>query len=587
MSLAKRMIASLAAALAGLSLTVGFAAGQTAPDFEDVPPGHIAETAIGWAAANAITAGVGNNRFGMGQTLTRYQMVTFLCRAFDPDACGAGTQGSDKFADIPADHWANFSIGWAVEQGITSGTSATQFGGAGTLTREQMVTFLYRAKGSPTGGPAGSDAFNDVPTDPDHWASAPIGWAYQQGITGGVAAGIFGYGTSLSREEMVLFLCRTVAPDTCAPSHSPIPSSVTTTTTTTTTAPPRRAACDFPDHAARVSEAVYQVHAGDGLGTAFYIGNDEWLTAAHVIKGQQSVTLRRGGNSLTASVVGSNLAADLALLRASGSGIRALRFGNLSDIGPGHRVFGVGFPVYVASEPSVTSGVLSRTESRADLGTLIVTDAALNPGNSGGPLLNECGQVIGLVVQKIVDVEVEGLSYAVAETTIRQRLPDLRAAEPDEASLSGDIGEWAHFTGEGIDGKYEGYHLTATEHSGYSWEESPFLIVRCGVSNSNWNSIFVVTDWLIQSAVGDNGSVIVEYRFANMEDLVAEWWWSDEDFESAVFAEETATQFVSRLRNANTGSLWMRIWDGFSHDSYSMRFEIDGAVGVLDDLDCW
>ncbi|MXX45068.1 MAG: trypsin-like serine protease [Acidimicrobiia bacterium] len=585
-TVSKKAVASLATAFLCFSLTIGFAVGQSTPDFEDVPTGHIAERAIHWAAANGITAGVGNNRFGLGQTLTRYEMVTFLCRSFDPVACGAGTKGSDTFVDLPADHWANFSVGWAVEKGITSGISTNQFGGVGTLTREQMVTFLYRAKGSPIGGPTGNDAFTDAPTDPDHWANPPIGWAYQQGITGGVSAGVFGYGTTLSREEMVLFLCRAVAPDICAPSQSPLPSSVSTTTTTTT-APPKGANCDFPDHAARISEAVFQVHTGDSIGTAFYIGNDEWLTAAHVVGGQRSVTLRRGGISVTAGVVGINQVSDLALLQAEAGTIRPLQFGKLSDIGPGHPVFSVGFPFSVAPQPSVTSGVLSRFESHPALGTLVVTDAAISPGNSGGPLLNKCGEVIGLVVSKIAHVEVEGISYAVAETTIAQRLPDLRSATPDDVSVSGDAGDWIHFTGEGIDGKYKGYALGAAEHSGFTWEQSPTLLVRCGLSSSNWHSIFIGTDWLIQSAEGDNGEVIVEYRFGNMENLVAEWWWSNEKFESAIFADETFTEFASRLRSAGNGSLWVRIWDGFSNESYSMRFEIDGAVSMLNDLDCW
>jgi len=519
----------------------------------------------------------------MGQTLTRYEMVTFLCRAFDPASCGAGSKGSDRFADIPADHWANFSVGWAVEEGITSGISTTQFGAAGTLTREQMVTFLYRAKGSPIGGPTGISTFNDAPTDPDHWANAPIGWAYQEGITGGISAGVFGYGATLSREEMVLFLCRAVAPDICAPSQSPLPSSVTTTTTTT--APTKGADCDFPDHVARVSEAVYQVHAGQSLGTAFYIGNDEWLTAAHVVSGQQNVTLRRRNVSLTASIIGSSLTADLALLRAPGSGIGSLKFGKLSEIGPGHPVFSVGYPWYVAPEPSVTSGVLSRVESDAALGTLLVTDAAISPGNSGGPLLNECGEVIGLVVEKVVAEEVEGISYAVAETTLSGRIPDLRTMPPDNSALPGDVGQWEHFTGEGLYGEYEGYALSPTEHSGYTWEYSPSLIIRCGKTNSDWDSLFIATDWLIFGE-RETQEVAIGYRFANMVDPVVEWWWSDEDSESAVFADETTTRFASRLRSAASGSLWVVIWDRFD-DSHSMHFEIDGAVSVLDDLDCW
>lgn len=595
----KRVVVSLVALTVGMSLTGGLALGQTTTGFQDVPSGHVAETAIRWAAANSITTGVGNNRFGMGQTLTRYQMVTFLCRAFDPGSCSSGAGGSDKFVDVPAGHWANPSIGWAVDEGITSGTSPTTFGGAATLTREQMVTFLHRAKGSPTGGPLGSDTYNDAPADRSHWANTAVGWAYEQGISAGISGGVFGYGTSLSRQEVVLFLCRAVAPDVCAPSHNPLPSGVTVTTrvtTTTTTTPSGEAtACDFPDHAARVSEGVYQVHAGQGIGTAFYIGNDEWLTAAHVVGSLTSVTLRRAEVSLNASVVGSNADADLALLRATAGNVPALQFGKVSDIGPGHPVYSVGFPVYVASQPSITSGVLSRVEAHAELGSLLVTDAAVSPGNSGGPIVNRCGQVLGLVVSKIVGEGVEGISYAVAEVTMRSLLAELRTGGTSTpppsgsgtSSLPSNVGDWVRFSGETIDGKYEGYRLSAIEHSGYTWESPPTLYIRCGISNPTWDNIYLATDWLILSDVDDDGEVIVVFRFSHMDDPVGEWWWSDEDLESAVFADGTDTEFVLRLREATTGYLWMRIWDGFTDDSHSMRFEIDGAATVLSDLKCW
>ena len=195
--------------------------GQTVPNFEDVPEGHFAEDAIRWAAEEGITVGVGNNLFGIGQTLKRYEMVTFLCRAFSGTDCRSGARGSDTFVDVPVDHWANYPIGWAVQGEITSGVSTTEFGGSQTLTREQIAAFLYRAKGSPPGGPFGSDIFTDVPADRSHWANQPIGWAYDQGISGGVASGMFGFGTFLAREEMVLFLCRTLAPQRCPPSQEP------------------------------------------------------------------------------------------------------------------------------------------------------------------------------------------------------------------------------------------------------------------------------------------------------------------------------------------------------------------------------
>ena len=219
------------------SVGVPAAFGHTVPDFEDVPEGHVAEAAIRWAAENEVTVGVGDNRFGVGDTLTRYQMVTFLCRAFDPGNCQSGVRGSDSFDDVPVGHWANYSVGWAASRGITSGVSATEFGGAQTLTREQMITFLYRAKGSPTGGSHGSDVYQDAP-DRSHWASLPMGWAFDEGVTGGIAAGAFGFGTNVSREEMALFLCRTVAPGTCQPSQQPLPSSVVSTSTGTIPEPP-------------------------------------------------------------------------------------------------------------------------------------------------------------------------------------------------------------------------------------------------------------------------------------------------------------------------------------------------------------
>ena len=227
------------AAVAVVVLLVGVSSvfGQTVPDFEDVPEGHVAESAIEWAAQNGITQGVGGNRFGVGGTLTRYEMVTFLCRAFDPGSCLSGVRGSESFVDVPADHWANYPVGWAVNRGITSGVSATEFGGGQTLTREQMITFLYRAEGWPTGGSDGIDVFQDAP-DRNHWASLAIGWAYDQGVTGGIAAGTFGFGTNVSREEMVLFLCRTVAPGTCPPSQDPLASSVVPLSTTTEEPPP-------------------------------------------------------------------------------------------------------------------------------------------------------------------------------------------------------------------------------------------------------------------------------------------------------------------------------------------------------------
>ena len=245
---------ALAAAAMFVALVgVPSASGHTTPEYSDVPEGHVAESAIRWAAQNGITVGVGNNRFGVGQTLTRYQMITFLCRAYDPGSCDSGTKGSDSFEDVPVDHWANYAVGWGFKLGYTSGISATEFGGDQTLTREQMITFLYRAEASPPAQWMGDEVFQDVPDYLSHWASVPIGWAYDQGVTGGIATGVFGFGTNVSREEMVLFLCRTVAPGTCQPSRQPLPSSVVPGSGTTVEEPPTTNPEEEPTNTPEVS----------------------------------------------------------------------------------------------------------------------------------------------------------------------------------------------------------------------------------------------------------------------------------------------------------------------------------------------
>ena len=212
--------------------------GKTLTGFEDVPEGHIAEHAIAWAVEEGITVGVGDNRFGMGQTLTRYEMVTFLCRAFAPTQCRSGMKGSDRFSDVPVDHWANHAIGWAVSNQITSGVSQVAFGGSQTLNREQTVTFLFRAKGSPAGGSRGSDIYTDVPTNRSQWANLPIGWAHDQGIAGGMGTdpSVFGFGTPTVREETVLFICQASAPDICPPAIPSTEGNAATEETTGSTA---------------------------------------------------------------------------------------------------------------------------------------------------------------------------------------------------------------------------------------------------------------------------------------------------------------------------------------------------------------
>ena len=117
--------------------------------------------------------------------------------------------------------------------------------------------------------------------------------------------------------------------------------------------------------------------------------------------------------------------------------------------------------------------MLSRIEQNRDLGTVVVTDASANPGNSGGPLADECGDVIGIIVAKLVAEDVEGIACAVAETTLQERIPGFRnwdSARPPavtQPQQPAGPSAWTPFDGESIRGRYVGAYV-AVEISEYS-----------------------------------------------------------------------------------------------------------------------
>ena len=183
--------------------------------------------------------------------------------------------------------------------------------------------------------------------------------------------------------------------------------------------------CDFVDGVERVTAATAQVVMSDGAGTAFYIGNDEWVTAAHVVEGGGSIRLRTEAFDREASLVGRDVAADLAVLRASGTGLTALTFGDHAGLRLGETLGVAGYPMTVRGSPSVASGLLSKFLSLDGI-AYIQTSAEVSPGNSGGPLFTECGLIVGVIVLKQVHEAIEGIAWAVALPTMLDRLPQLR-----------------------------------------------------------------------------------------------------------------------------------------------------------------
>lgn len=168
--------------------------------FKDVPVDAYYYEAVKWAAEKGITGGVGNGLFAPNQPCTRGQIVTFLWRA----AGSPAPKSMSSFADVPADAFYAKAVAWAVENGITSGTGDGKFSPDATCTRAQAVTFLYRAAGSPK--VSGSAEFGDVATNA-YYADA-VAWAAKNGITGGIGGGLFGSNNDCTRAQIVTFLYR-------------------------------------------------------------------------------------------------------------------------------------------------------------------------------------------------------------------------------------------------------------------------------------------------------------------------------------------------------------------------------------------
>ena len=172
---------------------------QLVNPFIDVNENAYYYDAVLWAVEKGITGGTTAATFSPDDACTRAQMVTFLWRA----AGSPVVNYAMSFTDVPADAYYAEAVRWAVSQGITAGTSATTFSPNATVTRGQTVTFLWRAAGSPV---VAGDSFADVAADA-YYAPA-VAWAVREGITSGVGAETFAPSADCTRGQIVTFLYR-------------------------------------------------------------------------------------------------------------------------------------------------------------------------------------------------------------------------------------------------------------------------------------------------------------------------------------------------------------------------------------------
>ena len=167
--------------------------------FYDVPNGAYFYEAVKWAVKNGITTGVGNDLFAPEQPCTRAQIVTFLWRA----AGSPEPKTASSFTDVSASAYYAKAVAWAVENGITNGMTETTFAPDATCTRGQSVTFLHRAL---KGTASGSANFTDV--KPDAFYADAVSWAVKNDVTNGTSNTTFSPNADCTRAEIVTFLYR-------------------------------------------------------------------------------------------------------------------------------------------------------------------------------------------------------------------------------------------------------------------------------------------------------------------------------------------------------------------------------------------
>ena len=182
-----------------VEVKASFAEEAETSPFADVATDAYYYEAVKWAAEQGITGGIGNNLFGPNYPCTRAQIVTFLWRA----AGSPEPKDMSSFVDVSTGSYYAKAVAWAVENGITTGTGNGKFSPDATCTRAQAVTFLARALNAKATSAA---EFSDVPTD-SYFAEA-VAWAASNGVTAGIGGGLFGPNNDCTRAQIVTFLFR-------------------------------------------------------------------------------------------------------------------------------------------------------------------------------------------------------------------------------------------------------------------------------------------------------------------------------------------------------------------------------------------
>ena len=182
-----------------VSVEANFVKSAVSTGFADVPANAFFADAVKWAVDKGVTNGLTETMFGPYEPCTRGQIITFLWRA----AGSPEPKNASSFTDVPANAYYAKAVAWAVENGITNGMTETTFAPDATCTRGQSVTFLYRALGKKVESGAN---FTDVKSNA-FYADA-VNWAVASDVTNGTSNTTFSPNATCTRAEIVTFLYR-------------------------------------------------------------------------------------------------------------------------------------------------------------------------------------------------------------------------------------------------------------------------------------------------------------------------------------------------------------------------------------------
>ena len=184
------------------SLFTGMVGAADAADFTDISPYAWCYDSVQYAVEHEIVYGTSDTTFSPNRNITRAQFITLVYRAFGQ---GEVVSPSREFSYVPADSYYAQAVAWAVENGITTGTDAAHFSPDGICTRAQAVTFLWRTAGSPA-SKTSTMPFTDVPVGSYYYDA--VLWAVENGITKGTSDTTFSPNDTCSRAQIVAFLWR-------------------------------------------------------------------------------------------------------------------------------------------------------------------------------------------------------------------------------------------------------------------------------------------------------------------------------------------------------------------------------------------